>query len=493
MAHSPGNKSIAPGAHKVDESTSLQAQIEALFSKIKKLEMTKTVSVMACEGCGGSHENWSCMKETDDQQEMVNYIDNRPRPSGPPTGTYNQGWRNHPNLGWRETGNSSNQQTQRTNFQQSRNESQNFTQQQSGRERLEDTISRLVSDTDKKNSERFLQLESNFRNQQASIQNIEKQINQLAQNFSERPQGALPSNTETNPKAQVHLITLRNRTVGPAEVPPPTEETMPTHLQEKNSPPSPEPTKAPRVPYPGRLIRQKTNEQFTKFESLLKQLHVNIPFIEVLTQMPKYSKFMRDFLTHKKKIENLQLVNLGEECSALVLNKLPQKKIDPGSFTIPCSIGESPVRNALADLGASINLMPSSMFKRLGLGITSPTKISIQLADRSVKFPQGVIENVLVRVSRFVYPVDFVILDMEEDTEVPLILGRPFLATAQAVVDMNDGTLTLRYGDDEVKFGVGKRIEDDDPVNYMKVIDSSLDAALRRCNLGSKALHSEDI
>ncbi|KAJ0835495.1 putative aspartic peptidase domain superfamily [Helianthus annuus] len=133
------------------------------------------------------------------------------------------------------------------------------------------------------------------------------------------------------------------------------------------------------------------------------------------------------------------------------------------------------------------------MFKRLGLGTTSPTKISIQLADRSVKFPQGVIENVLVRVSRFVYPVDFVILDMEEDTEVPLILGRPFLATAQAVVDRNDGTLTLRYGDDEVKFGVGKKIEDDDPVNYMKVIDSSLDAALRRCNLGSKALHSEDI
>ena len=99
----------------------------------------------------------------------------------------------------------------------------------------------------------------------------------------------------------------------------------------------------------------------------------------------------------------------------------------------------------------------------------------------------------MVKVSRFVYPADFVILDMEEDTEVPLILGRPFLATAQAVVDMNDGTLTLRYGDDEVKFGVGKRIEDDDPVNYMKVIDSSLDAALRRCNMARQASHSENI
>ncbi|KAJ0568198.1 putative retrotransposon gag domain-containing protein [Helianthus annuus] len=170
--HTPrGNKSIAPGAHKVDESTSLQDQVEALSSKIKKLEMAKTVSVMACEGCGGPHENWSCMKETDDQPESVNYIDNRPRPSGPPTDTYNQGWRNHPNLGWREPDNSSNQQNlnQRTNFQQPRNESQNFPQQQGGRERLEDTVSRLISDTEKKNSDRFQQSESNFRNQQASI------------------------------------------------------------------------------------------------------------------------------------------------------------------------------------------------------------------------------------------------------------------------------------------------------------------------------------
>ena len=133
------------------------------------------------------------------------------------------------------------------------------------------------------------------------------------------------------------------------------------------------------------------------------------------------------------------------------------------------------------------------MLNRLGLGKTSPTKISIQLADRSVKYPQGVAENLLVKVDNFVYPADFVILDMEEDTEVPLILGRPFLATAQAVVDMNDGTLTLRYGDDEVKFGVGERIEDDDSVNYMNVIDSSLDAALRRCNMGCKTSHSENI
>ncbi|KAM0040071.1 putative aspartic peptidase domain superfamily [Helianthus debilis subsp. tardiflorus] len=147
------------------------------------------------------------------------------------------------------------------------------------------------------------------------------------------------------------------------------------------------------------------------------------------------------------------------------------------------------MRNTLADLGASINLMPASMFDRLGLGKTNPTKMSIQLADRSVKYPQGVAENLLVKVRDFVFPSDFVILYMEKDSEVPLILGRPFLATAHAVVDMNGGTLTLMFGDKEMKFGVGKRVEDDDPVNYMKIIDSSLDDALRWCNMGCKTTH----
>ncbi|XP_022031913.1 uncharacterized protein LOC110932974 [Helianthus annuus] len=123
------------------------------------------------------------------------------------------------------------------------------------------------------------------------------------------------------------------------------------------------------------------------------------------------------------------------------------------------------------------------MFDRLGQGKTSPTKMSIQLANRSIKYPQGVAKNLLVKVGDFVFLADFVILDMEEDTEVLLILGRPFLATVHAIMDMSDGKLTLRVGDEEMKFGVGKRVEDD-PINYMDIIDSSLDDVLRRCNTG---------
>ena len=116
---------------------------------------------------------------------------------------------------------------------------------------------------------------------------------------------------------------------------------------------------------------------------------------------------------------------------------------DPGSFTIPCLIGNLTVSNALADLGASINLMPYSIFAKLNLGEPSPTRMSIQLADRSVKFPRGIVENMLVKVDNFVFPVDFFILDMDEDSEVPLILGRPFLATARALIDVYDCKLTL--------------------------------------------------
>ncbi|KAI3824476.1 hypothetical protein L1987_05936 [Smallanthus sonchifolius] len=212
----------------------------------------------------------------------------------------------------------------------------------------------------------------------------------------------------------------------------------------------------PKVPYLGRLIKQKTEEQFSKFINLLKQLQINLPFVEVLHQMPKYSKFMRDFLSNKRKIEELHHVGLGEVYSAALLYKLPKKQLDLGSFTIPCSIGGLCVGNTLANLGASINLMPSSMFKKLGLGKPSPTRMSIQLAGRSVKYPKGIAEDLLVKVGKFVFPSDFVILDMEEDQGVPLILGRPFLAISGAIVYMSEKMLTLRVGDGDLRFGMGQ-------------------------------------
>ncbi|KAL5548870.1 hypothetical protein UlMin_004101 [Ulmus minor] len=170
--------------------------------------------------------------------------------------------------------------------------------------------------------------------------------------------------------------------------------------------------------------------------------------------MPKYAKFMKEILSKKRKLGDYETVMLNEECCAVLQRKLPQKLKDPGSFTIPCTIGSCNFDKVLCDLGASIKLMPLSIFRKLGLGEVKPTSISLQLADRSVKYPRGVIEDVLIKVDKFIFPADFVVLDMEEDREIPLILGRPFLATGRTLIDVQQGKLILRVQDEQVTFDV---------------------------------------
>ncbi|PNX62491.1 hypothetical protein L195_g061171, partial [Trifolium pratense] len=131
--------------------------------------------------------------------------------------------------------------------------------------------------------------------------------------------------------------------------------------------------------------------------------------------MPSYAKFLKELLTKKRKPLDDEMVSMTEECSAIIQRKLPQKKKDPGSFTIPCSIGDLTIGQALCDLGASVNLMPLSIMKKIPGAVAKPTKMSLSLADRSVVYPEGILHDVLVRVGGFVFPADFVVLDMEED------------------------------------------------------------------------------
>lgn len=193
---------------------------------------------------------------------------------------------------------------------------------------------------------------------------------------------------------------------------------------------------------------------FSKFLEVFKKLHINIPFAEALAQIPSNAKFLKEILSNKRKLLEFETVKLSEECSAILQNKLPPKLKDPGSFSVPCTIVDSFFSKALCDLGASINLMPYSCFEKLRIGeVKSPT-ISLQLADRSIKYPRGVVEDVLVKVDKFIFPVDFVVLDMEEDREIPLILGRPFLATEKTLIDVQKGELVLRLNDESVVFNV---------------------------------------
>ncbi|GJR92686.1 reverse transcriptase domain-containing protein [Tanacetum coccineum] len=140
---------------------------------------------------------------------------------------------------------------------------------------------------------------------------------------------------------------------------------------------------------------------------------------------------------------------MNERCSAVLLNKLPSKEKDPRIFTIPCDIGYLHIKNDLAYLGASISLMPCTMYEKLGLGEAKPTRMSLELADRSIQYLRGIAENVLIKIDKFILPIDFVILDMREDSKIPIILGRPFLATVRAMIDVFNKKIMLRVGNKE--------------------------------------------
>ncbi|XP_021750404.1 uncharacterized protein LOC110716078 [Chenopodium quinoa] len=135
-------------------------------------------------------------------------------------------------------------------------------------------------------------------------------------------------------------------------------------------------------------------------------------------------------------------------------NTLPKKLDDPGSYSIPVKLGDIEINKALCDLGASVSLMPLSICKKLQMGELKPTRISLQLADKSVKFPLGVLEDVPLRVTKFFIPCDFVVMEMEEDAHVPIILGKPFLATTGAIIDMKNGKITFEVGDEKIEYSL---------------------------------------
>ncbi|PHT46147.1 hypothetical protein CQW23_15305 [Capsicum baccatum] len=204
--------------------------------------------------------------------------------------------------------------------------------------------------------------------------------------------------------------------------------------------------------------------------NMLKQLTINVPLVGALEQMPGYAKFMKDLLT-KKRASSHELADNVHQCSAVATRSIFQKKADPGAFTIPCTIGSLDFAKALCDLGASINLMPLSIYKKLGLGDPTPTNMRLVMGDRSVKRPVGILNDVLVKVSSFIFPADFVILDCKEDSEVPIILGRPFLATGSVLIDMKDNELLFRINDEVVRFDICKAMKQPSDMNELSVAD----------------------
>ncbi|XP_019253916.1 PREDICTED: uncharacterized protein LOC109232611 [Nicotiana attenuata] len=333
------------GVNQVEALNSLTQQIATLTQKVEAFQVGAHSSSQLenCDVCQGNYPNHECQASTQNEEQQ--------QVQGPP-GFQNQ------NRG-------------QQNFQQYQQQPQRAHQQS-----LEDLMYKFIKATDEK-----------VKSQHSAIKNLEIQVSQLATLMSGQIQGALPSNTEKNPKEHIKAISLRSG-------------------------------KSLGDPYADREGKPQEVEKVNE---------------DALTQMPSYVKFLKEILSSKRKLEEVSVVKLTEKCSAILKNKLPQKLGDLGSFTI---------------------LVP-----KLEVGEMKDTGVSLQLAEQSTKRPKGIIEDILVRVDKFVFTVDFIVLEMEENTEVPLILGRPFLATGRAIIDVHQGQLILRVDEERVIFDMQKMMK----------------------------------
>ena len=183
---------------------------------------------------------------------------------------------------------------------------------------------------------------------------------------------------------------------------------------------------------------------------MLRQVKVNIPLLDIIKQVPTYAKILKDLCTVKRGLNVDKKAFLIEQVSAIIQCKTPMKYKDPGCPTISMNIGGTCVEKALLDLGLSVNLLPYSVYKQLDFGELKLTTITLSLADISIKIPKGIVEDVLIQVDKLYYPVDFVVLDTEPvavgANYVPIILGRPFLTTSNAIINCRNGVMQLTFG-----------------------------------------------
>ncbi|GKD19219.1 reverse transcriptase domain-containing protein [Tanacetum coccineum] len=290
---------------------------------------------------------------------------------------------------------------------------------------------------------------------------------------------------------QVHFLSSRSTARVPSLVIQPAPASKSNEIPERNP-------HQPPIPYPSRLNKDKLQDKYDiqihKFLQMFKKLHFNISFTEALAKMPKYAKMLKDLLSNKEKLLELANTPLNKNCSAIFLKKLPEKLRDPGKFLIPCAFSKLEECLALADLGASINLMPPSVWKNLMLAELIPTRMTLELANRSVAYPVGIAKDVFVQVGKFTFPADFVVIDYDVDPRVPLILGRPFLRTTRALVDVHGEELTLRVGDEKLIFNVESTLKfphkhGDESINQIDIIDTTCEDHFHKVLNVQKSIH----
>ncbi|KAL8107516.1 hypothetical protein AgCh_024069 [Apium graveolens] len=385
------------GVLEVDIVTAITAQLKALSLKIDSLANYGVNQITrVCELCAGSHATEQCAISS----ESAQFVSNFQRSQQPVPDTYHLDNWNHPKFRW-----SNNQNAMQQPFQQ-------FGEKQFN------PPGKVSSDTEVPGKREAEELVKVITLRSEKVASPEK---------SQVPESEVLAEVDVQKEAEEHTPSEGN--TGEKQVYPP-------------------------PPFLKRLQNQKLDKQFAKFLEVFKKLHINIPFTETLEQMSNYVRFMKGILSRKVKLDDLETIALMEECSVVLQQKLPPMLKYPGSFTIPCTIGKFSFDKCLCDLGASINLMPLSIFKKLIFPNPKPTYVSLELADHSIAYPRVIVEDVLVKVDKLIFPADFVILDFEEDKKIPIILRRPFLATGRTMIDVQKGELTMK--------GLGYIFDDDE-------------------------------
>jgi hypothetical protein len=467
------------------------------ISMEKPVKAVNTFPVESCSVCASPlHQAQNCPSmAVFSEMEQVNAFNNFQKQStGPYSETYNPGWRNHPNFSWKQ-----NQPTNQGGFPPNYQNPGRLAQPASSSYQAPTQLPTSSTQSLEESMKEFMKMtgqsisdirQSTMLNTQA-ISKLETQVGQLANHIGERDKGKLPSQPVNNPRActigsasnQEHahaIVTLRsgkqvdNRVEEPEAVDEAVpaidlaeqEETKSDDKEKKDAEPSTvtpivkDLTRSfvPKAPYPERLRAPKKNAHFAKILEVFKQVQINISFLDAIQKVPAYAKFLKDLVTIKRKTNVPKKAYLMEQVSSILQCKLPIKYKDPGCPTIACMIGESQINRALLDLGASVNLLPYSVYLKLGLGELKPTTVTLQLADRSLKRPRGILEDVLIKVDKFYFPVDFIVIDTEPvhdvANQIPVILGRPFLATANALINCRTGVMKISFGNMMVELNI---------------------------------------
>jgi hypothetical protein len=426
-------------------------------------------------------------------EEQCGAIGNFKKPYSPYSETYNLGWKNHPIFGCKNDTNSPQQSSlPQRNFSQSYPTQHASQPSSSSFNSLEHNLNAFIKAQTKAN-----QMYDAFNQKHDSILNclvednkeFRSHLSKLTTTLSVNEKGKFSSQahipygqymaqgSQDKPNNEhINVVTTRS---GKTVVTPSVEEQT-ENRDNIEEPTINEPIRRPiSVPFPQALKTSRKLDSSPEILENLRQVRINLPLLHVIKQVPSYAKILKDLFTMKRKQNVKKTTFLTEQVSALIQYKIPLKYKDPDCPMISCIIGDHDIEQTLLDLGASVNLMPYLVYLQLGLGELKPTMVVLKLADWSVKTPKGVVEDVLVQIDKFYYPIDFLILEIESivhtNSKIPIILGRPFLATTNALINCRNGLMKLSFGHMTLEvniFNIGKQIFKDEDCEVVNWIDA---------------------